>query len=36
MEELPDLMIVVTPLMKDNYKRFGHWISFDFTFKLVQ
>ena len=36
MNELPDLMIIVTPLMKENFKRFGHWVSFDYTFKLVQ
>ena len=22
--------------MKENFKRFGHWVSFDYTFKLVQ
>lgn len=36
MNELPDLMIVVTPLMKENYKKFGDWMGFDFTFNLIQ
>jgi hypothetical protein len=29
-------MIIVTPLMKENFKRFGNWMGFDFTFNLVQ
>jgi hypothetical protein len=36
MNELPDLMIAVSPLMRENYKRFGDWMGFDFTFNLVQ
>ena len=29
-------MIIVTPLMKENFKKFGNWMGFDFTFNLVQ
>jgi len=29
-------MVVVTPQMKENFYRYGHWIGFDFTFNLVQ
>lgn len=36
MEELPELMIVVTPKMKENFHRYGNWVGFDFTFNLVQ
>jgi hypothetical protein len=36
MNELPDLMIVVTPLMKENFGKFGDWMGFDFTFNLIQ
>jgi hypothetical protein len=34
--ELPDLMIAVSPLMKENFRRFGDWMGFDFTFNLIQ
>jgi hypothetical protein len=36
MNELPDLMIVVSPLMKENFRKFGDWMGFDFTFNLIQ
>ena len=36
MNELPDLLVVVTPLMKENYKLYGHWVGFDLTFNLIQ
>ena len=36
MNELPHLMIVVTPKMKDNFVKYENWVGFDFTFNLVQ
>jgi hypothetical protein len=36
MNELPNLMIVITPLMKENFKKFGEWMGFDFTFNIIQ
>ena len=36
MNELPALMIIVTPKMKDNFEKYGNWIGFDFTFNLIQ
>ena len=36
MNELPDLMVIVTPLMKDNFKLFGHWVGFDLTYNIIQ
>jgi hypothetical protein len=36
MNELPDLMLVVTPLMKENFSLYGHWMGFDFTYNIIQ
>ena len=36
MNELPQVMIVVTPKMKESFQKYGNWIGFDFTFNLVQ
>lgn len=36
MDELPELMVVVTPKMKQNFHKYGNWVGFDFTFNLVQ
>lgn len=36
MTDLPALMIIVTPKMKENFVRYGNWVGFDFTFNLVQ
>jgi hypothetical protein len=36
MDELPELMIVVSPKMKRNFEKYGNWVGFDFTFNLVQ
>lgn len=29
-------MIAVSPQMKNNFRKFGDWVGFDFTFNLVQ
>ena len=31
----PDLTIIISELMKQNYKRFGQWTTFDFTYNIV-
>lgn len=36
MNELPELMMVVTPKMKENFHKYGNWVGFDFTFNMVQ
>ena len=36
MNELPALMLVVTPKMKENFEKFGDWVGFDFTFNMIQ
>ena len=36
MNELPDLMVIVSPLMKENFRHFGHWMGFDFTYNIIQ
>jgi hypothetical protein len=36
MNEIPDLLVIATPLMKDNFNNFGQWMGFDFTFNLIQ
>lgn len=36
MNELPDLLIAVSPLMKDNFNLYGHWMGFDFTYNIIQ
>jgi len=36
MNELPELMLIVTPKMKENFEKYGNWVGFDFTFNLVQ
>lgn len=36
MSEPPSLMIIVTPKMKENFIKYGHWVGFDFTFNLIQ
>jgi hypothetical protein len=36
MTELPSLMLVATPKMKENFHKYGHWVGFDFTFNLIQ
>ena len=33
---LPDLLIIITPLMKKNYQRYGQFTSFDLTFNLIK
>ena len=36
MEKLPDLMLIVSPLMKQNFLKFGDWMGFDLTYHLIQ
>ena len=36
MEELPNLLVMVSPLMKENFELFGHWMGFDFTYNIIQ
>ena len=36
MNRLPDLMIVITPAMKENFKLYGQWLGFDFTYNIIQ
>jgi hypothetical protein len=36
MNELPNLIIIVTPLMRENAITFGQWMGFDMTYNLVQ
>ena len=33
---LPDLLIIITPLMKKNYQRYGQFTSFDLTFNMIK
>jgi len=33
---LPDLLIIITPLMKKNYERYGQFTAFDLTFNLIK
>ena len=36
MDHLPNLMIIVSPLMKENFLKFGDWMGFDLTYHLIQ
>ena len=36
MNELPDLIIIVSPQMKENFQLYGDWMGFDFTYNIVQ
>ncbi len=36
MDKLPNIMIIVSPLMKENFQRFGDWMGFDLTYNLIQ
>jgi hypothetical protein len=33
---LPNILLVVTPKMKDKYRRFGQAVGFDLTFSVVK
>lgn len=36
--KLPDLLIIITPLMRKNFEKYGRdqFTSFDFTFNLIK
>ena len=34
--DLPNVLLIVTPQMKELYHKYGHYIGFDLTFSLIK